>query len=452
MKASEKVFPLTKAVTFQLTDEAQRKVFDTLKRQNIEVWEEKNLTDLRSVLKSKRPDFLFIGSKYLLKKGSGLITSLKRSVFGLSVVIVLSIDERRRILPFLNEDVSGILYDPYYQKEIMFVLNTADKITKSEIQYDTTDQLLSHLLDLNKIYIGKSPNTNQVRKSAFGAKKNRQPILIIGETGCGKTHISNFIHINSEGTLSPFRVYNPITEPERGRGLTKYIEGLPQSGTLVIRNTQNLKAVELSKLNKMLKDSFDKKGNSPRIILHHDPSFGIQLKFEDISFQNIIQISPLRERKEDIIPIAGYYMNSFSKIFNVQKLNISPSARKLLINHTWPKNVLDLISVIIFVLVSAEGESVYPYNLPDFISSEDPFAMEKVSLERLLFSKLMPIIKKMNMDKMEGLHPIVISRVEAPLIKMVLEEMGGNQSKTAKILGINRNTLSKKIKEYNIVV
>jgi two-component system nitrogen regulation response regulator GlnG len=166
----------------------------------------------------------------------------------------------------------------------------------------------------------------------------------------------------------------------------------------------------------------------------------------------MIQISPLRERKEDIIPIAGYYINSFSKTFNIPKLNIAPSARKLLLNHTWPKNVLGLISIVIFVLVSTEGETIYPYNLPDFISSGDPFAMEKVSLERILFSKLMPIIKRMNMDKMEGLHPIVISRVEAPLIKMVLEEMGGNQSKTAKILGINRNTLSKKIKEYNIVV
>lgn len=451
MGAVEKGFSHKKAVTFHLSEDAQKKVFDTLKGRNIEVREEKNLRDLRYTLKSHTPDFLFIGSKYLLKRGTNLVSSIKRGIGGLSVIIVSTTDEMGKLLPFLNKDVSGILHEPYYQKEIMFVLNSAEKMMKTEIQNEAADELFGNVADLNKVYIGRSPNASQVRKGAFGAKRNRAPVLIVGETGCGKTQIAIFIHLNSEGTLSPLRIYNPMEEPERGRGLTKYIEGLPSSGTLIIKNTQNLKAVEVSKIDGIIKELLEGRGRLPRIILHHDPSFGVTQKFKDTSFPNTIQIQPLRERKEDIIPIAGFYINSFSKILNIPKLNITPSAKKLLLKHSWPKNVLDLISVIIFVLISTDGGSVYPFNLPDFISSEDPFAMEKVSLERLLSSKLRPILKRMNIDRMEGLHPIVIGRVEAPLIKMVLEETGGNQSKTAKILGINRNTLKKKIIEYNIV-
>jgi len=76
--------------------------------------------------------------------------------------------------------------------------------------------------------------------------------------------------------------------------------------------------------------------------------------------------------------------------------------------------------------------------------------MEKVSLENLLEAKLVPLIKKMNIDSMQGLYSIVMGRVEAPLIKLVLSETDGNQSKSASILGINRNTLAKKIKQYGI--
>ena len=76
--------------------------------------------------------------------------------------------------------------------------------------------------------------------------------------------------------------------------------------------------------------------------------------------------------------------------------------------------------------------------------------MEKASLENLLKAKLVPLIQKMNVDSMQGLYPIVMGRVEEPLIKLVLSETGGNQSKSAAILGINRNTLAKKIKQYGI--
>ena len=131
-------------------------------------------------------------------------------------------------------------------------------------------------------------------------------------------------------------------------------------------------------------------------------------------------------------------------------MDITPQAGKLLRNYRWPYNVTELIGVLLYSIVTTGGGEIYPFNLPDFITSTDPFAMEKMSLENIFISKLTPIIKRIDRHKMEGLYSIVLSRMEIPLIKLVLKEVGGNQLKTARILGINRNTLMKKIKQYKI--
>jgi DNA-binding protein Fis len=101
-------------------------------------------------------------------------------------------------------------------------------------------------------------------------------------------------------------------------------------------------------------------------------------------------------------------------------------------------------------MVSETGGVIDPGSLPDFVTRTDPDPLGKISLENLLTSKLKPIVSRIDLNRVEGLYTIIMARVEVPLIKLVLERTGRNQSKAAKILGINRNTLKKKIDEYRL--
>lgn len=83
-------------------------------------------------------------------------------------------------------------------------------------------------------------------------------------------------------------------------------------------------------------------------------------------------------------------------------------------------------------------------------STTDSSSIENMSLETLIKLKLKKVIQKLNLDNLKGFHNIVIEEVEKPLFQIVLEKVNGNQIKAARILGINRNTLSKKLKQYNI--
>jgi Fis family transcriptional regulator len=77
---------------------------------------------------------------------------------------------------------------------------------------------------------------------------------------------------------------------------------------------------------------------------------------------------------------------------------------------------------------------------------------ERHTIDVWVQTNLYDFVRKMVQANASGIRKIVLDRVEAPLIEMVLKEVGGNQIKASQLLGINRNTLRKKIKEYGIVV
>ncbi len=449
----KKTSPLfKKAVIFHLNEDVSKVVRNVLEGRRFDVWEEKKLRELRHTLKTFNPNFLFVDSDYIIKRGAGTISSFKKGANGFSIIVVSTLSDRERILPFFDEGVSGVILEPYHHKEIAHTITQAEKARRAEIQEIAVEEILGDFANPHKVFIGKSPNAIQVRKLVQNAKKESGPVLIIGEAGTGKTQISFSIHLNPQRGLTPVRIYDPTIEPKRGRGLIKHIEGLGHSSTLIIKNTQNLNSSEIQKLIWMMKESKDKGGNLPRFILHHNPISGAPHRFQDLTFLRTIKINPLRERKEDIKPLINYFQNALTKLVNIPRVDITPQAGKLLRNYRYPYNVTELIGVILYSTVTTGGGEIYPFNLPDFITSTDPFAMEKMSLENIFISKLTPIIKRMDRHKMEGLYSIVLSRMEIPLIKLVLNSVGGNQLKTARILGINRNTLMKKIKQYKIKV
>jgi two-component system nitrogen regulation response regulator GlnG len=438
------------AVIFQLADDAARAVTETLEGQRITVGRESHLVDLRRILKTDRPDYLFIGSSYLLKRGEALLSSIKKGRPDIPIIIAVTGKDRERLLPMLGPHVSGFLHEPYYQKEILFVLSSAGRMIDTEIKNKIAQQLATNLGNPHKVFIGRSHNAQQARRDTMAARKGSGPILFIGESGTGKTQLSFCVHLKPGRFLAPLSLYDPLVDLKKKRRNVSPFDDAYPSGTLIVKNSQRLVAREALLIESMLNKDVSSGRKAPRLIIHHDPSLGIDERFDRSRFAHVISIDPLRQRPEDIGAIFGYYVNSFSAALGNPRVSITPSARKMLVRYSWPKNVRDLIGLVIFLMVTENGGMVDPLSLPDFITRTDPDPFGRLSLENILSSKLKPIVSQMDINKVEGLYNIIIARVEMPLIKLVLDRTHRNQSKAAKILGINRNTLKKKIDEYRI--
>jgi len=130
------------------------------------------------------------------------------------------------------------------------------------------------------------------------------------------------------------------------------------------------------------------------------------------------------------------------KPFDLLKKPLNPlETERAMLRLRWIKNLFNKTTR---GLLNGNSIESVPY--------KDGRRIDNVALEELVELKLKQIIKKLNLDTLKGLYKIFLEQVEKPLFKTIMDNTGFNQIKTAKILGINRNTLRKKIKEYGIKV
>jgi len=167
---------------------------------------------------------------------------------------------------------------------------------------------------------------------------------------------------------------------------------------------------------------------------------------EDLYYRfNVVQIKlpPLRERKEDIPLLARNFLKESVQKLETGEKELSKESREALTRHDWPGNVRELENVIKRACVLSSGPII---EKKDLLIDED----SSWSVRDFLQEKLKRYLKDMTKAASFNLYETVIAEVEKALIAIVMKETNNNQLKTAKILGINRNTLRSKIKEYRI--
>ena len=163
----------------------------------------------------------------------------------------------------------------------------------------------------------------------------------------------------------------------------------------------------------------------------------------------MIQINtpPLRKRKDDIPPLADFFMQKHQTAPGKARV-LTPETLKVLRAYDWPGNVRELENAIQRAITLSPGDKIFPDALPPQIFK--PGHGVGLSFENFLEEKLADLVDRMGGLETGDIHSLVIQRVEKPLITLVLKKTEGNQVRAANLLGINRNTLRKKIKELGI--
>ena len=322
--------------------------------------------------------------------------------------------------------------------------------------------LKSQLKEKYKIssIISNSQKMDEVVSIAARVADSKATVLITGENGTGKEVLANSIHYLSPRKDSPFVPVNvpALTETlleselfghEKGAftGADRMKKGrfeLAHTGTIFLDEVGDIpQSIQVKLLRVLQEHRFERVGGTEnievdvRIIAATNQYLEQKIKEgsfrEDLFYRlNVvsIKIPPLRERKEDILPLIENFIEKYCKENNREKLNLSKEAADLLIKYNFPGNVRELENIIERAVVLTRGETITLSDLP-------------MNVKGFKEEKILPELGKGSLSEQ-------IEALEKQLIYDALKEANGNQTKAGKLLGLTERNLRYKLKKYNI--
>lgn len=321
--------------------------------------------------------------------------------------------------------------------------------------------------------IAKSKLMSKIFKEIKKASQNDDTVLLSGESGTGKELIARTIHNYSKRRFGPFIVIDcasiqkesleaelfgwekgSFTGASEKKGKIQAAEG----GTLFLDEIAELDRDLQAKLLRFLQEKEYTPLGSTKVLKADVKIIGATNKDlyehvkrghfrEDLFYRfNAIKINlpPLRERKDDIIPLAKYFLKKAILDFKLSPKELSKEAERALLSYNWPGNVRELENTIKRASLLAEDSII---EKKDLFSSD----FKHCTIKDFLETKLNGYLEKMTQIENSNLYDTVISEIEKALFSITLKKTNGNQTKAAKILGINRNTLNKKIRQYKLI-
>jgi DNA-binding NtrC family response regulator len=156
-----------------------------------------------------------------------------------------------------------------------------------------------------------------------------------------------------------------------------------------------------------------------------------------------VHIPPLRDRKKDILPLVHFFVNKYRHTAPRQIKGITKEYLKKLVSHDWPGNIRELENVIRSSMALGKTHYLTTYELREL--SSRPTTTNKAVVSETIASALAPVLKEAIEGKEKNIYEKVQREVDKAVFEYVLSYTRENQSEAARILGINRLTLRKKI-------
>ena len=336
--------------------------------------------------------------------------------------------------------------------------------------------------------IGRSSVMNKLFEKVRIIADSRASVLITGESGTGKELIASSIHYNSPRREKPFIKINCAAIPEnlleselfghkKGSftGAVSDKKGkfeIADGGTIFLDEIGELDLNLQSKLLRVLQErEIEPIGGRSRqvdIRVIAATNADLEEKISEKTFRadlyyrlNVIhlRIPSLRERREDILLLVNHFVEKYNRENEKTIKGIDPAAIQLLETYDWPGNVRQLENVIERAVVLSQNDYL---QLDDFQDSTLPFVKQEEKTGEMAMAgsengdpsgewhvQVLPAEDQLN-DLDGKVYDTVISEVERRLILMALKKFRYTKTRAARFLGINRNTLDKKIKELNI--
>ena len=325
--------------------------------------------------------------------------------------------------------------------------------------------------------VGRHPTMQEVYKAIGRIAASDVSVLLRGESGTGKEVVARALHHYSRRAGRPFVGISAAAIPvtlleselfghEKGaftdakdRRLGKL--ELAHGGTVFFDEIGDMPAELQVKLLRALQErSFERVGGHELIRMdvrvlaatHRDlEGMMREGRFrEDLFYRlNVVMLSlpSLRERRGDIPLLVEHMLAKYAD--SLGERVIDADALDRLVGYAWPGNVRELENVIQRAMVMASAGVILPEHLPIGPVSAAVVGTD-ASLEEIIEKKMHECVRGLRGHTSANLHGLMVGLVEKPLLRAVMRETKGNQVRAAQLLGINRNTLRKKLKEQGI--
>jgi len=460
-------------------------VGEALRQEGWMVIEAEDIPELERLVLGGQGDILI--TDVMMPGGSSLeiLPKLSEARPNLPIIIMSAQNTLSTAMEAANKGAFDYLPKPFDIDELV-------SISKKAIKKAGTPTAKAPESDEENILIGRSSAMQDIYRAMARVVSTDLTVMIIGESGTGKELVARAIHTHSPRKDNPFVPVNMAAIPkelieselfghERGaftgaetRTLGRF--GQAKGGTLFLDEIGDMPLEAQTRLLRVLQEGeYRTVGGTAtiktnvRIVAATNKNLRAMVKEgefrEDLFFRlNVVPLNlpPLRERLEDVPDLAEHFLQKAAESGLPYK-SLSASAKKVLQSFDWPGNVRELENLLQRICALHPGNQISGAMIKEeFDRSTSELAGGPMSIMANVSGGNLSQTVRLHLDQYfdyhddgmppPGLYQRILREIERPLIQKVLQVTSGNQVKAAEMLGLNRNTLRKKIKELEISV
>ncbi len=422
-------------------------------------------------------DLIFLDIRMPGLDGLSLLGKIREARPDAQVVIMTAHGTMETAIQAMQRGAYDYLAKPFDMDEVLLLAERALSAKRLTQEVSRLKTGLKEVWEFGAL-VGRHPRMQEVYKTIGRVAASDVTVLLRGESGTGKELVARAIHHYSRRAGHPFVAVSGAAIPanlletelfghERGaftdareRKLGKL--EVAHGGTLYLDEVGDMPLDLQAKLLRALQErAFERVGGHEpirvdlRVLAATNRDLEAMMgegRFrEDLFYRlNVVTLTlpSLRDRREDIPLLADHFLAKYAG--ELGERGLAPEALDRLVGYDWPGNVRELENVIQRAMVMARGGVILPEHLPIGPVSARATVTADATLEEVIEKKLAECVRGLGGRPGANLYELIINLVEKPLLRAVLSETQGNQVKAAALLGINRNTLRKKLKEHGI--
>ncbi|OLC13927.1 MAG: hypothetical protein AUH77_03755 [Candidatus Rokubacteria bacterium 13_1_40CM_4_69_39] len=402
------------------------------------------------------PDLVLLDLRLPDMDGMDVLRALRSRYPEVAVIIITGFGQIQSAVEAIKVGATDYLEKPFeHVEKLKLAVGRALDEVRAKREIRRLHGLQEKQYGVDQI-IGDSEPTRSLRDLIRKvARSEAQTILILGDSGTGKELVARGLHYESTRRDFPFMEVNcaAITETlfeselfghEKGaftdaKSAKKGLMELADRGTLFLDEVSEMSLNSQAKFLRVLQERvFRRVGGTRdikvdlRVITASNRPLEVRVKEglfrEDLFYRlNVIpiHIPPLRERRDDIMPLARHFLTESNVRSHKAIKGFTPETERLIFSYPWPGNVRELRNLIERLVILGTSDHIEPQHLPI------QFASQAVEVPRQMGSQEFR----------------TLAEVERAYINQVMQRVEANKSKAAKILGISRQTLRKKLME-----
>jgi len=427
-----------------------------------------------------KPDLVLMDIRMGGMSGLETLRRMRQMDTKLLVILMTAYGTTQTAIEAMKLGAYDYLLKPFDVPKLKEIVEGALKAARDMKQVVSYQPLLESE-DYELGIVGRSEAMQQVFKLIGQLAASDATALITGESGTGKELVARAIYHHGNRSAQPFLAVNCAAIPEqlleselfgheRGAftGATNQRIGKFEQcnrGTIFLDEIGDMTPATQTKILRVLQSgTFERVGgNTPiqvdvRVIAATnkplEQAVAARQFREDLFYRlNVVRIHlpPLRERREDIPLLVNYFLKKIAHDQRRKPKSIAASAVKALGKHHWPGNVRELENVIRRAHVMAKGDAILPGDLPAEVTGQGtPSAPVATTAGDSAMSDAAALARQLFQIAQRDPKLKVIPAVERELVIQALKETGNNQVQAARLLGITRATLRKRIAKFGI--